>query len=197
MTRPIVTPWSRLRRLFHDLGALFLLGLVISAVAGQIPPPSPQTPRPGSGPDADDLPGSGITMNSQVLDIWLPERLVDLARREPRSVQVRTYQGLRKPLELQDDQSLFYALRVRQHARLESADITFVRDPDREPGHLQEFLDVLATAAGSPPRYPSLEYDNATIHVMPMTTSRQELVQAIQALTSPRGPLTPRSESSQ
>ena len=63
--------------------------------------------------------------------------------------------------------------------------MVFTRLPYREPDYFQEFLDVLAAAAGSPPHYPTIEYSAAAVHVLPANTSREELIRAIKATLVP------------
>ena len=128
----------------------------------ELPPPDPETPRQGREQESDDLPGGGIITSTDVLQIWLPEPLVDLAKRESRSFVVEKHQELLKILERPEYQDLFYAFTARGYqVNFGSADITFIRYPLRVHEDLQEFLNILATAAGSLPRSPAADYSGA------------------------------------
>jgi len=48
----------------------------------------------------------------------------------------------------------------------------------------QEFLDVLATVAGNPPRYPALHYSGAEVHILPWEPSEREPSAVVEELLS-------------
>ena len=150
-----VTRRPQFPRLLHDLGVLFVFGVLVTAVVVELPPLDPETPRQGREQESDDLPGGGIITSTHVLQIWLPEPLFDLAKRESRAFVVEKHEELRNILERPEYQDLFYAFMRRGYqVNFGSADITFIRYPLRVHENLQEFLNILATAAGSPPRSP-------------------------------------------
>ena len=86
-----------------------------------------------------------MIVRSEVIHLWLPEVLVDPARREFPALVARTHQELKKALERRGQEDLSYAITVRGHqANHGAADISFIRYPYREPENLQELIDVLA-----------------------------------------------------
>ena len=91
-TKPIMTSWRGLRRLLGDMGRLFLLGLVISAMALMLPNRPPQEPPPGGAYAGDESRVGGMPVYSKVLHIWLSERLADVAKREPLARLVQGHQ---------------------------------------------------------------------------------------------------------
>jgi hypothetical protein len=69
------------------------------------------------------------------------------------------------------------------------------RNPYEEPANFREFLDILSTAAGSPPHHPDVDRAGATISDIPTTMSRRELLlEAGKASDIPPGPVPSRSE---
>jgi hypothetical protein len=156
------------------------------AIAYSLPPRAVQAPQLGREQEGDDRPGGGITIHNQVLELWLPQKLVDLAKREPGSVVVQTHPELQRILERQQDQEMVYAITIRAHqANGGAANITFLRCPYRERETLSEFRDIMATAAGSPPRTPMTDYSCTKILVMHSAMTRVELFEAIQASSAP------------
>ncbi len=191
-TKPIMTSWRGLRRLLGDMGRLFLLGLVISAMALMLPNRPPQEPPPGGAYAGDESRVGGMPVYSKVLHIWLSERLADVAKREPLARLVQGHQDPDVALTRQEDPSLFYALAVREY-RVDgkATDIGFFRSPYLDREYLQEFLGVLATAGGFPPRYPTLDFSRAKVHIVPATMSRREVLDLVQASADSLAPVPP------
>jgi hypothetical protein len=102
----------------------------------------------------------------------------------------------RKALEHHHRRGLCYAFTVRSITASDEATIlTFLRNPYEKPANFREFLDILSTAAGSPPYYPDVDYAGATISDIPTTMSRRELLlEASKASVLPPGPVPSRSE---
>jgi hypothetical protein len=195
MTKLIVPLWSLLGRLFRPVVALLLAGVVITCVAGWLVAPPGQWLRPGADHEVDDRPGDRISVSVRVAHIWLPDRLVSLARRESWLLPEERHQQLRKILEGEDWRVLFYAFTVQvlqANGRVES--FHFIRYPFRVPENVQELLDVMATAAGSPPKYPTSDYYSAAaVHVVPAGMSPQQLISSLKtAAPSHRSALPPR-----
>jgi hypothetical protein len=138
-------------------------------------------PRPSGALEFSDPPGSGVIVRSEVIHMWLPEILADPARQEFPALVARTHQELKKVLEREGQERLWYAITVRGHqANLGAADISFIRRPYCEPENFQELMDVLATVAGNPPCYPSADYSAAIVHIIPAGMSRREWLEALQ-----------------
>jgi hypothetical protein len=138
-------------------------------------------PQSGAEQELNGPPGAGVIVRSQVIHLWLPEILVDPTRTECPALVGQTHQELKKALECREQQNLWYAITVRGYQVNHLAgDISFIRYPYREPEHFQELTDVLATAAGSPPRHPSADYSAAVVNIMPAGLSRREWLEAMQ-----------------
>jgi hypothetical protein len=182
MARPIVAAWRRLRRLFHGLRDLLLIGLVVGAAGVVLSFLASHARRVPREQEANDRPAAGVTVRTEVIQAWLPETMIILAARGSNAIVLRSHQELRELLEHQGHEDAWYALRVRHHqVNGEAAEITFIRHPYREPENFQEFLDVVATSAGNPASDPVADYSRATVHIMPASMSERELREAIQA----------------
>jgi hypothetical protein len=131
------------------------------------------TQNPGLAPA--DQPGAGIVLWSEILDIWLPPALIELAKRQPHSGEVLTHEELRRLLEVRGQERLWYALTIRGYQVAGGhADLTFVRQPHVDPGHFFELLTILAAAAGNPPVDAAEGLSTAALHILPQELLRRE-----------------------
>lgn len=183
-----IGPWSRLRRSVQDLGSLFVFGAVIASVVAWLPPLDSEGPRVGREQQSEDLAGGGIMVRSQVLHIWLPEPLADPSACEVRPDAVPSDRELRGILERRGYQDLFYAISYRIYqANADTADVSFIRFPYREPESLREFLAILAWRVGRPDRDWDGVFAGATVHILPAKVSRQELIQILRRIPIANG----------
>jgi hypothetical protein len=184
-TQPVRLPWAPLGRLLRswvDKGVL--VGVILASGIGLTLLDS-HVIRPGRRLEPAYHPGSGVSVRAEVLHLWLPVALIDLARRESRSSLAQADQELRISLERRGQQNQWYALTTRFHqANGGVAEITFIRRPYREPQHFREFLDVLARAAPIPPRDPTLNYYRAELHILPRELTEREPREVIDELLS-------------
>jgi hypothetical protein len=116
--------------------------------------------------------------------------------RSETSANLSVLHSSRKALEHHHGQGLCYAFTVRSiTASGEATILTFLRNPYEKPANFREFLDILSTAAGSPPYYPDVDYAGATISDIPTPMSRREwLLEASKAWVPPPRPVASRSE---
>jgi hypothetical protein len=92
-------------------------------------------------------------------------------------------------LERRGQTDLWYALTTRgRQVNGAIADITVIRHPHRDSEHFQEFLEVLATAAGDPPHDPTLDYSGAEVHILPRELSDREPREVVEELISRLSP---------
>ena len=78
MARPDMATWLRLGRQLRSWGEkLLMLTVVLAAGVTWI---DSSEARPGRAHEADDTPDSGYIIRTEVIDIWLPDSLIDLAR---------------------------------------------------------------------------------------------------------------------
>lgn len=159
---------------------MLLFGAVVTAIAVGFPRPAAQAPRPGREGESEDRPGSGMTVYSQVLHIWLPEPLADMAKGQSPPGVPQSHHELRQALQREGYQDLWYAYAVRLlQDNGATSEILFIRHPYSESERFQDFLDILATAAGKPPRYLAADYVDAKLHVMPGSMSSRQFLETI------------------
>jgi hypothetical protein len=121
-------------------------------------------------------PSSGVTIRSEVVELWLPEVLLELTRDQSESALARTDEDLRTRLEQQGRHDLWYALTIRSHQKNGGAVvITYIRQPYREPEHFAECLEVLSWAARKIDRSSGQRFSGTRVHLVPGKPSLQEL----------------------
>ncbi len=197
MTNPRTVTWLALRRLLGSWGEKVLMVFVLVAPLIGLSWLDSRAIRPSRVHETDDQPGSGVTVRAEVLQLWLPESLIDLAGRQPESSVPQTHDELQTFLERRGQEKLWYALTTRGYqVNGDTADITVIRHPYGDPQHFQEFLDVLATAAGNPPRYPALHYSRAEVHILSGEPSERDRSEVVEELLSRPFPPFERSQRS-
>lgn len=185
-TRPRLSrvPWrtaaSEATVLAHRFGvvSVFLLGAFgLSRVDYQ-----------AAGPARDELAEPGLIDRFEVLNVWLPQALLDLARRGDGLATGGTPEELRACLERNGLGNAWYALRYRGHQTNGGAqDITLVGRTDGSTTPFRTVQDVMLLAAGRPPQGPSMDFSDATISVIPdrmLTADPREAVEELIRFTS-------------
>jgi hypothetical protein len=180
---------KRVMTMFLPVGAFFsrlvgnlMIVVMVVATAIGLTQFGALAPRPSGAVEFSAPPGSGVIVRSEVAHLWVPEILVDSALHELPALSAQTHQELKKALERRGQENLWYAITLRGHQVNHGAtDISFIRYPYREPENLQELMDVLAAAAGNPPRHPSADYSAAIVHIMPAGMSEREWLAAMKA----------------
>ncbi len=111
--------------------------------------------------------GVGIIVRSDTIHVWLPRRLTELAPGQFQSRSIRTREELRRLLELEGREDLWYALTARGH-QIDGhfADITMIRRPYDDPSHFPELMEILATIAGAPSRHAEADFSRASVHII-------------------------------
>jgi hypothetical protein len=112
--------------------------------------------------------GGGIIERTELLHLWLPRTLIELAQGQTGPSPMHTHQGLQGILEARRQRDLWYALTFRAHqVNGEFVDVTFIRWPYSDSGRFAELIDVMAVAAGEPPVDPAFGSANPTVSVLP------------------------------
>ncbi len=142
---------------------------------------------PGRGLEPDEGPGSGIDIRVEVVDIWLPVTLIDLARKPSASCVPQSHQELRTLLERSGQQNLWFALSTR-HYQINGgvAVITYIRRPCFEPENFRELLNVLAIEAGNPLLDLSLFDSGCSVHILPKEMEEREPREVVDQLVGPQ-----------
>ncbi len=171
MTKRMTRIESRIHML---VGNLTLVGAFVAAGYGLMEF-NASAPGP-SGARANNVPpGSGVVVHSELIQLWLPETLLVLARDAfPRPV-AETTEELKSALGRGGQENLWYAMTIRGHqANHGASDISFIRFPCRESEHLRELNEVLATVSRSSLDPTSQDDPAAIVRIIPEGMSQQE-----------------------
>jgi hypothetical protein len=194
----IVLVWSQLRQRLAELRVLLLLGIAMIGIVGWLAPSrgqwpwlavdgwldhlSGEWPWPAAGHQFVARSQENMGVGDRVTHIWLPEPLLNLAKRERWSAMPQRHEQTRKVLAGEVGHAYFYALRVQLgRADNKAGYIVYVRYPNLEQDNVHELMDVMAVAAGNPPPYRTIDFSNAVVRVVPAGTTRQGLLDAIEA----------------
>ena len=157
-----------LRRIFqvwgHTVGMAILLGTGMSGLAWI----DSDSNRPAQVSGGVELPISpGVVVRSEIIHLWLPESLQELASLQSKSPIVRDYKDLRRFLEHRQWQSLRYAVTIRGHqVNGDHSDTTFIRRPYEDARCFQELLNVLADAGSPTVRDTAAAFPAASVHII-------------------------------
>ncbi len=183
MARPDMVTWPRLGRQLRSWGEKLLMLSVVLAVG--ITWIDLREARPGRALEADAIPDSGYIIRIEVIGVWLPDTLIDLARQPAGPCSAQSHQDLRTVLERSGQQNLWFALTTRHHQINGGAEnLTYIRYPYLEPDHFRELLNVLAIAAGKPPLDPSRFESGCAVHIVPEELSDREPRAVVEQLLS-------------
>jgi hypothetical protein len=161
------------------------MGTLIMAVAIGFSHLSSRATRPSRERELDHSPSAGLAERVELLRLWLPESLMELAGRQPDSAVVHTHQELRSLLERLGQESVWYALTFRCHqVDCNVSDVTFIRQPYNDPQYFPEFLAVLATAAGNPPRHLGADFSKVNVYLIPGELLKGQPREAMEVLIS-------------
>jgi hypothetical protein len=170
MMHPTTVSWLALARVLWNWSDKLVLTVVIVAPVISYTCLGSRTVHPTRSHEKFPSPGSSAITRTEVVDLWLPETLLNSARCQGDSSVALDYPELRPTCECQGlrTNDLWYAYTLRAYQDDGgAADITFIRHPYCEPEHLQEFHDVLAAAAGISPRHSVLHIAGAEVHILP------------------------------
>jgi hypothetical protein len=165
-------------------GASVLLFAMLAAASSGLVWLGNRPSRPSQPLEPDVWPGFSGAERSEVLRLWLPETLIDFAKRGSQPSAPQTHSELRAFLERRGQTNLWYAFTTRFHQTNRGiADITFWRRPYRDSQHFQELLDILAASHGQAGS-PSTEYAGAELFIVPRELATREPRDAIEELTT-------------
>ena len=123
-------------------------------------------------------PADGILIRIEVIRLYLPRTLIDLAQLERRQPSLHSHADLRRKLEFEHQRDLWFALTERGHTLTGGiVDMSLIRTPYRDPGHFRELLQILAAAAGNP----SADLSFAKVQLIPDELSKRDPRKVISA----------------
>ena len=125
----------------------------------------------------------GTIVRTEVIAIWMPRALRDLARHQAGPPVDSSPEELQTYLARNGWRAAWYALTYRGHqVNGESGEITQIRRLSGVADHLDELQAVMATAAGRPPRFEGGDFSHARVEVIPDTLQAVEPRAAITRL---------------
>ena len=161
--------WSRLKpsleRRLRLSGNTVMTILIVVAALGLTRFASHVSRQVEKGEPVDDI-AACINYRYELLHIWLPQKLTQLATRQAQTQFARLHEEMPCVLDPQDQQSLWYALTVRVHrAGSEASDVSYVRRLNDDSRYFPELLDILGSVAGTSSCGPTSEYSTASVHI--------------------------------
>ena len=127
-------------------------------------------------------PLSGIPSRVEVRAIYVDPALVLLSKLPPGSVAIESHDGLCGYLKTRGSETGWYAITTQAFGPGGDTNMSSFCRPCESPERFEQFLDVLDTAAGKPPKYPGMDYSTARVVVIPDQLARQEPREAIAGL---------------
>jgi hypothetical protein len=155
------------QRVLPILGGKTLMAILLVTAVAALTTANSHLPRPDQDDEAEELPGAGIIVRSEVVHLQIPETLWELACLQSQAQVVSDHNDLRLFLEQRHQTDLWYAVTTRGHqVNGGHSDITFVRHPYDDPLHFQEVLDILARAIGRTDGDTTSEYFGASVSII-------------------------------
>ena len=163
MTNVIDQLWAFSRRVTGNL-MLVAVFLVIGIALRQF---HASTSHPSESAEQDGLPGSGMVTRYEVMDLWLPESLIEKDDRGLPTREKSTHENLKSFLEQRGMKDVWYVVSIRGHqVNHRYADTLFIRYPYRQPENFLEFQAVMATVAGNPPDQTFADFSETELHIV-------------------------------
>lgn len=147
----------------ENTGVVILVAAAMLAVAwfqcDRLQPPRKLNP--------DEIPGSGSVVQTEVVHVWMPEALRQLAGPPTEGRDARDHVDIRRLLEQRHQEHLRYAVTLRGHqVNGRHSDVTFVRRPYEDARILPEFLDTLKFVSGARNRDTGTDFSGASVHIV-------------------------------
>ena len=121
-------------------------------------------------PGPDDSPGSGIILRFEVVALWIPRVLHDMAQVQAGAPVFLSPEAVHTELKRRGLNDAWYALTYRgQQANGEFVVITQIRRLSEAADHLDEIQAVMATTAGRPRQFEDPVFPLARVKVIPDT----------------------------
>jgi hypothetical protein len=138
-------------------------------------------------PGPADRPGSGIFVRTEVTALWVPRALRDVAQGEAVTAVFRSPETLQTELKRRGLNDAWYALTYRGYqVNGDRAEITQVRRISEAYAHVEEFRDMMAMAAGHPPRHERREFSQVKVEIIPDTLLNADPRKAVSQLIPER-----------
>jgi hypothetical protein len=136
---------------------------------------------------------SGTIVRSECVSIWLHPALDDLAARLSESRELQSQEAMVRNAERPSLKNAWYIITLRSvQANGKFAVISIIRHPYGDlPQFTSDFPEVLATAAGTPPRTGGVDYSVALVGVIPdrlLSLDPRDALEELRSLERVPGP---------
>jgi hypothetical protein len=128
-----------------------LIGILLFAAGSALSAVALRSRRPGAQAESEDRPGSGVTLQTECVDIWLPGQLDELARREFKNPTQMSAESLNLLVKKECGDSLWYALTLHYYdTNRRRSEITSIEYPFQSARKYLPLRDLMAMiVAGS------------------------------------------------
>jgi hypothetical protein len=155
-------------KMFAVLESNLFMGIVVAAGATGLIRFALHVARPDPILESAESRAGTAVDRIEVLRIWFPKTLVELARSPSRSAVIRTHGEFQRFLERRHEVDLWYAYADRVYQRNgQYCDCTYVKHPYKDPFIIQELRVFLAGVAENPPHFETDEFANVSFAVIP------------------------------
>jgi hypothetical protein len=163
-------------------GSLFMAIVIVAGTIGLIRF-GVDVARPHQKPGSAESWEAAVVDRFEMLRIWFPKSLVELAESPCRCPVTRTHGEFQRYLERRHEENLWYAYTVRTHERNgKYADCTYLRHPYKDPFVFEELRTFLAGLAENPPHFETEELANVTFAVIPDDLLKHDESMAVRRL---------------
>lgn len=150
------------------LGTNFFMGFVVVAGAVGLTRLAAHVSRSDPIVDAADSADGSAFDRVDVLRIWLPRTLTELARHPSRRQVMRSHENFRRFLEERHEENLWYAYIDRVYQRSGNhCDCAYVKHPYSDPFAFPELCYLLNGVAEDPPTFEAPSFANVTCSIIP------------------------------
>jgi hypothetical protein len=161
----LISNWGRM---------IFLIFVIVAGAIGLSCFAAHVSMRNQTAAEADES-DWGLVVRVEILRVWLPPVLSELAKQDPPTAVIRTHEELRRHLELCGQENTWYAMIWRGHnAQREFVDIPVVRQPYGEAHLFPELLELLSSAAGNSHGEPTGLYATTSFGLLPESFLKRE-----------------------
>ncbi len=128
-------------------------------------------------------PGSGVTVRIDLSHIWVPARLLELAKREAENPKLRSEEELRSELKKIGGEGLWYALTLQLHQEDGGmSEVTTVDSPYHSTRELPSFLDLVDTIGSKRQDHAESNSSTPVLHIIPDELMQRPAREAVMEL---------------
>jgi hypothetical protein len=156
------------RLLASSLLSRILIGVLLFAAGSALSAVALRSRKPGAQAESEDRPGSGVTLQTECVDIWLPIQLDELARREFKNPTKLSDESLNLLVRKECGDSLWYALTLQHYdTNRRQAEITSIEYPFQSARKYLPLHDLMAMIAAGSKNASGSDSAGPRVHIIP------------------------------